>query len=70
MAKFWVGPLRQFPEPDGPWGVDYRDIGGKRTRKTWGQKKKEGEQGRRQLIRELEDGMDSGIFKDIRGRAG
>ena len=56
MAKFWVGPLRRFPEPIGPWGVDYKDLAGKRKRKTWGQKQKDGEQGRRKLIRGLEDG--------------
>ncbi len=57
MTKFWVGPLRRFPEPNGPWGVDYKDLADKRKRKTWGQKKKEGERGRRKLIRELEDGV-------------
>ena len=51
-----MGPLRRFPESDGPWGVDYKDLTGRRKRKTWGHKQKDGEQGRRKLIRELEDG--------------
>ena len=43
MTKFWVGPLRRFPEPNGPWGVDYKDLAGQAEAKDVGPE----EEGRR-----------------------